>query len=136
MRKKLGKVTALTLALCMSLGCTGVFAANQPLKFNFTAKEQKRQRDNYAKEDNEQNAYVTLKDTNYSNFLPGDVFGCRVRKASNNAAVTNYTLIKKIKKYKLPYTAKGYKNTKYHLVGQIDSSGDYSSLKVQGVWLP
>lgn len=42
MRKKLGKVTALTLALCMSLGCTGIFVANQSFKFNFTAKEQKK----------------------------------------------------------------------------------------------
>lgn len=136
MRKKLGKVTALALTLCMTLGSTGVFAANQSFKFDFTAKDQKKQTADYAKEDNEQNAYVTLKDTNYSNFISGDVFGCRVRKASGNAAVTNYTTIKKIGKYKLPYTAKGYKNTKYHLVGQIDSSGDYSVLKVEGVWLP
>lgn len=135
--KKIKKLVIVSTACCLLLGCTSAYGANQTFKFSFTSKTQKKQTVSYAKEDNEQNAYVTLLDTSYSDFIDGeDVFGCRIRRKSNDNAVTKYKKIKKVGKYVLPYTKTGYKNVEYYLRGQIDSTGEYDVLHVQGKWLP
>lgn len=134
--KKLKKLSLLLLVCSMLVGTLSVSAAGEPFSFVFTSKDQKKETLSYSKEDNEQNAYVTIKDTDNDNFLPGDVFGCRVRRASNDSAVTDYTLLTQYGRYVLPYTTTGYAGTAYYLRGQIDSTGQYSVLIVEGEWLP
>ena len=134
MKKKL----ALLLAVgCMMTSSITAFAAGHDYKFTFTSKGQKLETASYAKADNEQNAYVTVIEDTYENFIDDeDAFGCRVRKATNDVAVTDYTVIRTTDRYKLPYTSTGYKGTSYYLRGQIDSSGDYNVLTVMGRWVP
>lgn len=127
----------LLLVCCMMLGSMSVSAAGKSFDFTFTSKGQKKQTEAYKKADNEQNAYVTIQENAVENFIDdSDVFGCRVRKESNDAAMTDYTLLKKTARYRLPYTSKGYANTSYYLMGQIDSTSSYKTLTVQGIWVP
>lgn len=137
MIKKLSKSIILLLALAICTSGSVASAAGHTLSFDFTSKSQTKNTDSYAKNDNEQNAYVTLKDSAGNDFIPGeDVFGCRIRRTSDDAFMTDYSLTNKFITYKLPYTKKGYKNKKYYLRGKIDSSGKYSILSVRGLWLP
>ena len=131
------KKTILFLLICSMLTETiNISAAGESFSFTFYNKIHKQQTESYPKEDNEQNAYVTIQDTVGDDFTEGDVFGCRVRKASNESAVTDYTLMTQYGRYVLPYTSTGYTGTEYFLRGQIDSSGEYSFMIIGGVWLP
>lgn len=134
--KKLRKATLLLLVCSMLMEAISVCAGGQSFTFRFTSKDQKKQTTSYAKEDNEQNAYVTLQELAESTFITGDVLGCRVRRASNASAMTDYTLLREINRYVLPYTSTGYAGVSYYLVGQIDSTGMYDNLVAEGVWLP
>lgn len=137
MVKNLRKAMVLLLALSICTGGSVASAAGHKLSFDFTSKSQTKSTDPYAKNDNEQNAYVTVEDSSNNDFIPGeDVFGCRIRRASDDEFMTEYTLTNQFITYKLPYTKEGYKNKKYYLRGKIDSSGKYSVLSVRGLWLP
>lgn len=137
MVKNLRKVTVLLLALAICTGGSVASAAGHRLSFDFTSKSQTKNTASYAKNDNEQNAYVTIKDSSGNDFIPGeDIFGCRIRRTSDDAFMTEYTLTNKFITYKLPYTKRGYKDKKYYLRGKIDSSGKYTVLSVRGLWLP
>lgn len=125
------------LACLMLVNALPVLAAGQNFAFSFTSKNQLRSSASYAKEDNEQNAYVTIIESDTENFVDNvDVFGCRVRRSSNNAAVTNYTLLTTTSNYQLPYITTGYQGVEYYLRGQIDDTSVYSALEVEGRWLP
>ena len=137
MIKNLRKAIVLLIALAICAGGSIASASGHKLSFDFSNKSQAKKTAAYAKNDNEQNAYVTIKNSNDSDFVAGeDVFGCRVRRASDDAFMTEYTLTKKFITYKLPYTKKGYKGKKYYLRGKIDSTGAYPFLSVRGLWLP
>lgn len=132
MKKKIKKAIAAFSLSCMILSTVNVFATNQEFSFKFTKKDQKKNAQAYRKEDNEQNAYVTVK----SGLKSGDVFGCRVRLYGVGSPMTDYTLISDFKKHRIPYTisvCKGYNN---YLVGQIDSTSSRSSYTVSGLWIP
>lgn len=107
MKRNMKKMTVLLLVCGILFGTMSVSAASQSFVYVFSSKNQLRDTASYAKEDSEQNAYVT-----------------------------NYTLIKNLTTYRLPYTSTGYAGTTYFLRAQIDSSSPYSSLTVQGRWLP
>lgn len=134
--KKIKKITLMILVCSMLMGTISISAAGEAFSFTFYNKVHKEQTESYPKEDNEQNAYVTIQDTVGDEFIEGDVFGCRVRKASNDSAVTDYTLMTQYGRYVLPYTSIGYAGTEYFLRGQIDSTGVYSFMIIGGVWLP
>lgn len=137
MKRNMKKMTVLLLVCGILFGTMSVSAASQSFVYVFSSKNQLRDTASYAKEDSEQNAYVTNYKEGLSNFDAGvDVWGCRVRKTSNDNAMTNYTLTKNLTTYRLPYTSTGYAGTTYFLRAQIDSSSPYSSLTVQGRWFP
>lgn len=71
-----------------------------------------------------------------STFITGDVLGCRVRRSSDAKAMTDYTLLKELNRYVLPYTSEGFAGVEYYLIGQIDSTGAYDTLVAEGIWLP
>ncbi len=92
----------------------------------------------HAKNDNEQMAYVSTVST--SGFVQGkDVFGCRVRRSSDEAAVTNYRTTAWFNgKLRMPYDQgiTGVKGTNYFMRGQIDSTSASKAINISGYWLP
>lgn len=131
MKKIITRISALTLAVCMMFGSVSVFAGGQSFSFKFTDYNQKKEADVYAKEDNEQNSYVTP-----SNLKSGYILGCRVIRKSDKVAINDYTLCKSNRKYVLPILNTTKKGKKCYLRGQLDDSGKKGSVTVKGTWLP
>lgn len=128
------KAAAVTAVFAMT--AVPVCAAGVSFKFTLESKNEKMTTAAVQKQDNEQNAYVTLVEDVYDSYGNGDVLGVRVRDSLGNAC-TDYTLFKGYEKKVLPYTQiYGSAGSYYKLRGQVDESSAFNYLEVNGVWLP
>ena len=124
-------------ALFLLSGSVAAFGYGDYYYFSLSG-TQKKDTAPHAKNDNEQMAYVSTIST--SGFVQGkDVFGCRVRRSSDGAAVTGYRTTAWFDgTLRMPYDQgiTGVKGTNYFMRGQIDSSSSSKDINISGYWLP
>lgn len=130
MRNKFLKLGT-TLLVCGMLSVTPVFAATESYSFSFGSTRGTLSVNSGYKNDTEQNYYITISGGNLSS---NNVFGTRIRRASDNAFVSDYKLHNKKKKSKAyAYTSKVNTKTLYVMRGKKDTSSTSSSnLNVSG----
>ena len=64
----------------------------------------------------------------------GDMFGCRVRTSTGEAA-SAYHIFQHYETKDFPYySGKGVKNNNYRFVGQVDSESHATDMRVSGEW--
>lgn len=130
MKRKFLKL-ATTVAACAMLSVVPVSAATEPYHFIFNSTNGVLSVNSGYKDDTEQNYYITI---NGGNLSSNNVFGTRIRRASDNAFVSNYVLHKAKKQSKAyAYTSKVNTNTLYLMRGKKDTSSTTSTaLEVSG----
>lgn len=74
--------------------------------------------------------------TSYSNFVEDkDVIGFKAKRASGASASAYHTFSKFVYRYSLPYTSTPAQGETLKLNTQIDSKGQYNSIKFDGEWI-
>lgn len=129
MKKKLFTTIA---ALTLSMICTlPVMADTVSYSFKFNSTSGYLSTNSGYKNDNEQNYYLTISSGNVSST---NIFGTRIRKAADNAAVSPYvkhTSLEQSKKY--AYSSSVNTSTLYYMRGKKDDSSTSSdALEVRG----
>lgn len=75
-------------------------------------------------------------DTAYSNFVEDkDVIGFKAKRASGASASGYHTFSKFVYRYSLPYTNTPDLRESLKLNAQIDSKGQFDSIKFEGEWI-
>lgn len=129
MKKKiLTTIAALTLTMTCAVP---TMAATEPYHFKFNSTSGYLPTNSGYKNDSEQNYYLTISAGNVSST---NVFGTRIRRASDNAAMSGYvkhTSLKQSKGYS--YSSNVNTSTLYYMRGKKDdSSTSQKALDVQG----
>ena len=119
------------LLTCAVLSSIPVFAVTEEYNWKFSSTSGNLPTGSGYKNDNEQNYYLTISGGNVSK---KNVFGTRIRKASNNAAVSSYVLhTSKEKSAKYGYSSSVNTSTLYLMRGKKDtSSTSIFALKASG----
>ena len=79
---------------------------------------------------------ISNMDTTYSNFVEDkDVIGFKSKRASGASASAYHTFSKFVYRYSLPYTSTPAQGETLKLNTQIDSKGQYDSIKFEGEWI-
>lgn len=130
MKKKSISLMAVLIVICISIP---VFADTDTFRFELRPGEYERS-DDVKKSDSEQKAYVNITD---GTIRSGDIVWFRVRRTSDEKAMTVRKSRDQEGKFTLSYTTTGKKGTKYFLNGYEDPDTPLGvSITVIGKWTP
>lgn len=105
---------------CIMLGAMPVAAETVSYSFHFSNTSGKLPTNSGYKNDNEQNYYLTI---NSGNVSSDNVFGARIRRASDNAPMSNYAIHTSRKQAQVyAYSSKANTGTLYYMKGKKDTS--------------
>lgn len=122
--KSIRKLTGMVAAATLMVGGLGftmpVQAATEGYSWHFNSTSGTLPTNSNYKNDNEQTYYITI---NSGNISARNVFGVRIRRSADNAAMSNYSIHTSKKKSKpYAYTSRANTTTLYYMRGKKDTA--------------
>ena len=128
------RILAMTCVLTMLMCGSTCFAKG--IAFQITRSEGVKQVTTNTKDLSGSVWYISNLDTTYSNFKEDkDVIGFKVKNTSDASVSAYHTFSKFVYRYSLPYTSTPAQGATLRLNTQIDSKGQYNTIKFEGEWI-